>query len=284
MNVANSKTDLKFGDGRNDLIHGFVPTMGALHDGHKELIRTARANCEFLTVSIFVNPTQFGPGGDFLEYPRTIEQDMTALQELRVDQLYVPTTDEIYPQGTLVNITLDPIEYVLEGAQRPGHFSGVANVVLRLFNIVRPTRAYFGDKDAQQLIVIRKLVTDLHLPVEIINCPTVRDTDGMALSSRNIFLDPRERVQAKSISRGLFAAQDAFSTGELSSHALRNIVRKELEPNNLLFIEYVSLCHPESMDEVLGECETGDILSVAVRLNSTRLIDNIRLRNRPESN
>ena len=284
MNVANSKTDLKFGDGRNDLIHGFVPTMGALHDGHKELIRTARANCEFLTVSIFVNPTQFGPGGDFLEYPRTIEQDITALRELKVDQLYIPAADEIYPQGTMVNITLEPIEHLLEGAQRPGHFSGVANVVLRLFNIVRPTRAYFGDKDAQQLIVIRKLVTDLHLPVEIINCPTVRDTDGMALSSRNIFLDPRERVQAKSISRGLFAAQDAFSTGELSSHALRNIVRKELEPNNLLFTEYVSLCRPESMDEVLGECEAGDILSVAVRLNSTRLIDNIRLRNRPESN
>ena len=284
MHIAHRKTDLKFDEGAGHNIHGFVPTMGALHDGHRQLIHTARANCEFLTVSIFVNPTQFAPGEDFLEYPRTIGQDVAVLQELGVDQLYVPTAEEIYPSGTMVNITLDPIEYVLEGAQRPGHFSGVANVVLRLFNIVRPDRAYFGEKDAQQLIVIKKLVADLHLPIEIIGSPTVRDKEGMALSSRNIFLDHEERVQAKSISRGLFAAQDAFSSGEVSAQTLRNLVRTELASHNLLSIEYVSLCRPESMNEVLGECQEGDVLSVAVRLDSTRLIDNIHLRDCPKSN
>ena len=203
---------------------GLVPTMGYLHDGHLSLVARAKAECSAVAVSIFVNPTQFGPNEDLARYPRDLPRDLGLLEAAGVDLVFAPQPAEVYPQGFDTVIEVRGVTDVLEGAVRPGHFAGVATVVAKLFNIVQPTRAYFGQKDAQQSVVIRKLVRDLNLPVEVIVAPTVREPDGLALSSRNSYLAPDQRAAAPAIYRALSAARDRFAAGERDAEALREMM------------------------------------------------------------
>lgn len=256
---------------------GFVPTMGYLHDGHMDLVhRSVRENA--LTVSsIFVNPTQFGPNEDFERYPRDEQRDLALLSEARVDAVYMPTPDVMYPPGYQTYVTVEEVTKPLEGEVRPGHFRGVATVVLKLFNAVEPDRAYFGKKDAQQLRVIQRMVTDLDLPVEIVPCETVRESDGLAMSSRNVYLSPEDRQRAPVIYRALTAARAAYVVGERDASKLREIVRSRIAAEPSARIEYVSLADGLTLEEIAGRVERSSLLSVAVRFGPTRLIDNIEL-------
>ena len=254
---------------------GFVPTMGYLHAGHAALVRQAQQACETVAVSIFVNPTQFGPHEDLANYPRDLEHDLSLLRDLGCTFVWIPEATEIYPPGFNTYVEVGGITDVLEGARRPGHFRGVATVVTKLFNVVQPTWAYFGQKDAQQTVVIKQLVRDLALPVEIVVVPTIREADGLALSSRNVYLDPQERQAATVLSRALRAAEQASQAGEQQAEALRLIMLEQLHREPLAHVEYVSVAHPHTLQELTTVDRPGALISLAVRIGRTRLIDNL---------
>lgn len=253
---------------------GLVPTMGALHEGHLSLVRRAREECDHVGVSIFVNPTQFGPQEDLSRYPRDLERDRRLLEPLGVDVVWTPTPQEMYPSGFQTWVTVEDVAQPLEGRARPGHFRGVATVVAKLFNAFTPHVAYFGQKDAQQVVVIKQMVRDLNFPLEIVVCPTVREPDGLALSSRNAYLNPAERQAATVLYRALSAAREAYAAGERNADALRAILSATLAAEPLARADYVSVADPDTLAE-LTTVERGALLSLAVRVGSTRLIDNI---------
>ncbi len=255
---------------------GFVPTMGYLHEGHLALVRRARAENERVVVSIFVNPLQFGPQEDYERYPRDLERDLALLRAERVDLVFAPPVEEMYPPGFATTVVVSgPVAERLEGEARPGHFRGVATVVTRLLNLVQPHRAYFGWKDAQQVLVVRRLVSDLALPVEIVPVPTVREPDGLAMSSRNVYLTPEERRVAAALPQALFAALERFRTGERAAEVLRRTVRDALAGTPVR-LEYVSVSDRESFEEV-ERVERPALLLVAAWVGTTRLIDNVLL-------
>src|SRR5262245_29745854 len=229
---------------------GLVPTMGFLHEGHLSLVRRARQECGAAAVSIFVNPTQFGPGEDFARYPRNLQRDLELLADVQTDLVFTPAASEVYPPGHATGVEVGAVTDVLEGAVRPGHFRGVATVVCKLFNIVQPTRAYFGQKDAQQTVVIRKMVRDLDMPLEVVVCPTVREPDGLAMSSRNTYLAPDERRAATVLYRALGLAEGRFEAGERYGEALRRIVRVTLATEPLAHPDYVSVADRETLREL----------------------------------
>lgn len=255
---------------------GLVPTMGALHDGHLALIRRARQENNHVAVSIFVNPRQFGDGDEFARYPRTLEHDLTVLRDESVDVVFAPPAAEMYPEGCTTQVRESVVSDRLEGALRPGHFTGVCTVVSKLFNIFQPDRACFGQKDAQQVIVIRKMVQDLNMPVEIVGVDTVRDPDGVAVSSRNVFLSDTERLAAGRIPDALFAAREIYTTGERSAGTIRDLVRQLIGGEPLLQLEYVSLADIRDLTELVT-VDRPAVLSVAVTCGATRLIDNVKL-------
>ncbi len=255
---------------------GFVPTMGYLHEGHLSLVRRARAENDHVAVSIFVNPTQFGPHEDYDRYPRDLERDLRLLEPLGVDLVFAPSVEEMYPSGFQTWVVVEEVSRPLEGAARPGHFRGVATVVAKLFHIVQPDRAYFGQKDAQQVAVIRRMVRDLNFPVEIVVCPTVREPDGLAMSSRNTYLSPEERRAATVLFRALQAAKARYEAGERDAERLREAMREVIGAEPLARLDYVSVADPETMQE-LSRVEGRALLSLAVYIGKTRLIDNILL-------
>lgn len=255
---------------------GFVPTMGYLHLGHLALVQRARAQSDHVAVSIFVNPTQFGPYEDLARYPRDLQRDLALLQDAQADLVFVPDVAEIYPPGFSTTVDSGVVAGSLEGAARPGHFQGVATVVCKLFNIVAPQRAYFGQKDAQQTLVIRRMVADLNMPVEVVICPTLREPDGLAMSSRNVYLSPAERHAALALSRGLLAAQRRYAAGERDAEALRDTIRAALAAEPLARPEYVSIADMETLREI-DRLEGRALASLAVRIGRTRLIDNVIL-------
>lgn len=253
-----------------------VPTMGFLHQGHLALVRQARAENKSVVVSIFVNPTQFGPAEDFAQYPRDMKRDLRLLEKEGADLVFAPTVEEMYPPGFSTAVVVEGLKERLEGEFRPGHFRGVATVVAKLLNIIQPDRAYFGQKDAQQLRVIRQLVADLNLPVEICAVPTVREADGLAMSSRNSLLSPEQRAAATVLSRALRQAEQQYRTGERSATVLRATMRETLAAEQLVQADYVSVADPDSLQE-LDQIEGPALLSLAVRFGSVRLIDNLPL-------
>lgn len=253
---------------------GLVPTMGYLHDGHLSLVRAARAQCASVVVTIFVNPMQFGPSEDLTAYPRDVERDLELLEKEGVDLVWTPTTAELYPPDFQTWVTVDVISKPLEGAQRPGHMRGVSTVVSKLFNAVRPHKAYFGQKDAQQAQVIRQLIRDLNYPIELVVCPTVREADGLAMSSRNTYLTPEERRAATVLWQALDFARDSFESGQHQAGALREIMLDVLGEEPLAQVQYVSCAHPQTLEELHGTVEQA-LLSMAVFIGETRLIDNL---------
>ncbi len=254
---------------------GFVPTMGYLHEGHLSLVRRARDECGAVAVSIFVNPTQFAPHEDYNRYPRDLPRDLRLLEAEGVALVFVPEVAEMYPPGFATEVRVGGADDRLEGAARPGHFAGVATVVCKLLNIVQPTRAYFGQKDAQQCVVVRQMARDLNLPVEIVVAPTVREADGLAMSSRNTYLTPEQRAAAPVLFRALTAAARRYEAGERDAEALRRAMRAVLAEEPLVRPEYVSAADPLTLEELETVGERGALLSLAARLGSVRLIDNV---------
>ncbi len=256
---------------------GFVPTMGYLHEGHLSLVRRAREENDIVVVSIFVNPTQFGPNEDYERYPRDEARDRELLKAEGVDYLFLPSVEEMYPKGYSTFVEVEGLTEGLCGARRPGHFRGVVTVVTKLLNIVQPTRAYFGEKDYQQLQVIKRLVKDLNIPVEIVGCPIVREKDGLAMSSRNTYLSSEERESALSLYRGLKLAEELFEKGERNPEVIKERVREYiLSHPHVKKIDYVEIVDPESLKPV-NEVKEGDVIALAVFVGNTRLIDNHRL-------
>lgn len=255
---------------------GFVPTMGYLHEGHQSLVRRARQECASVVASIFVNPTQFSPQEDLAAYPRDLPRDQALLEALGADLLWMPTSEIMYPPDYQTWVTVEEITQPLEGAMRPGHFRGVATVVAKLFNAVQPLKAYFGQKDAQQVAVIRRMAIDLNFAVEIVVCPTVRESDGLALSSRNTYLNPEERQAAPVLFRSLQAARAAYDGGERNAERLRQVMSLGLAEESLAKPQYVSCAHPFTLQE-LEVVQDGALLSMAVMFGKTRLIDNLLL-------
>ena len=256
---------------------GLVPTMGSLHEGHLTLVRRARSENDVAVVSIFVNPSQFGPGEDLGFYPRDMDTDLSLLRDEGVDLVFAPTPEEMYPPGFDAWIEVEKTSEVLEGAVRPGHFRGVATVVAKLFNIVRPNRAYFGRKDGQQLAVISRMVKDLDMDVEIVAVPTVREEDGLAMSSRNVYLTPDERRAAPVIYNALNRAVDLWRQGETRCDALRAEMKAVLDSEPLISsVDYVSVADSVTLEE-LAEAAPQAMVSTAVRIGKARLIDNVLL-------
>src|SRR5512139_2075332 len=254
---------------------GLVPTMGYLHEGHLSLVRRSREECDHVAVSIFVNPTQFGPKEDLAKYPRDLERDMKLIEPY-TDLLWTPTPEMMYPQDYQTWVEVEEMTRPLEGAMRPGHFRGVTTVVAKLFNGVQPDRAYFGQKDAQQAAVIRRMVRDLNFPIEIVVCPIVREPDGLAMSSRNVYLDPQQRRAATILSRSLREAKEAYDTGERDAGMLRQVMKDVLATEPLAEVQYVSCADYETLEE-LTEVKRKALLSMAVFIGKTRLIDNLVL-------
>lgn len=262
-------------DRRQGLSVAFVPTMGALHEGHLSLMREARKRADKVVVSIFVNPTQFGPNEDLDRYPRDPEGDTALCASVGVDYLFMPSVEEIYPQPGVTTVHVESLTDGLCGAGRPGHFQGVTTVVTKLFNIVQPDVAVFGQKDYQQLATVRRMVLDLCMPVEIVGAPTTRESDGIALSSRNRYLSPEMRQKALGISQGLRAAWRAYQKGERDAKTLLNTAQARIEEP--LRIEYLEMIHPDSL-QPLETLEGGPgVIAVAVHAGKTRLIDNLRM-------
>jgi len=255
---------------------GFVPTMGYLHEGHLSLVRQARAENSSVVVSIFVNPTQFGPQEDFNRYPRDPQRDLALLQKEKTDIVFMPSAAEMYPPQFSSWVEVGKVTERLEGACRPGHFRGVTTVVAKLFNIVQPTRAYFGQKDAQQAIVIKKMVADLNMNLEIVVAPTVREPDGLAMSSRNTYLNPEERRAAVVLYQALSLAQKLWSQGEKDAEKLRQQMIALIQKEPLADIDYVSIADQETLDE-LDTVKFPALVSLAVKIGKTRLIDNVVL-------
>ena len=252
---------------------GFVPTMGALHQGHDHLVERARRENGRVVVSIFVNPTQFAPSEDFNRYPRPFAADRARLMALGVDVVFHPALDQIYPAAFKTRVDPGPLAELLEGKSRPGHFGGVLTVVLKLFQLTLPARAYFGLKDFQQVVLVRQLVRDLAIPVRIIAVPTIREPDGLALSSRNVYLDPAQRAAAPRIHRSLQAAVGRFQAGTTDPAALETMVAAELAAVPGMVVDYVSVLDETTLSRPL-RAQPGNVLAVAVKLGSTRLIDN----------
>jgi len=257
-------------------IVGLVPTMGYLHEGHLSLVRRARAECDHLVVSIFINPAQFGPKEDLSKYPRDLDRDLRLIEPLGVDLVWMPTAEIMYPQGYQTWVEVETVTRPLEGAMRPGHFRGVTTVVAKLFNGVQPHKAYFGQKDAQQAAVIRQMTHDLNFPIEIVICPIVREPDGLAMSSRNVYLDPEERNAATVLYRALNAARNVYENGERDAEKLRQMMREVIASEPLAQMQYVSCAEYDTLEEL--ETVAGkSLLSMAVFLGKTRLIDNFVL-------
>lgn len=254
---------------------GFVPTMGYLHEGHLSLVRASSERNDATVVSIFVNPTQFGPNEDLASYPRDLDRDLALLESAGVDLVWTPRVEDVYPSGFATYVTPGGVADVLEGAQRPGHFRGVATVLTVMFGLVRPRRAYFGQKDAQQVAVVRQVVRDLALGVEVVACPIVREPDGLALSSRNSYLTAEDRTAATVLSRALAAAEAAWQAGEQDAEALRTTMRQVLAAEPRAELDYVSVAHPDSLAELdTVDPRVGALASMAVRVGAPRLIDN----------
>ncbi len=256
---------------------GLVPTMGALHEGHIELVRRAKAECRTTVTSIFVNPTQFLPGEDLKAYPHVPDQDTRMLEAVGNDIVFMPPEKEVYPPGFNTWVEVKGVTDRLEGASRPGHFRGVATVVNKLFNAVQPTKAYFGQKDAQQVIVVKKMVADLNMNLEIVVVPTVREPDGLALSSRNVYLDAEHRKAAPVLYKSLMLAHELFWKGEKDAEGIRQQMIALIQKESLAAIDYVSIADPETVEE-LDAIRPGALASLAVKIGKTRLIDNLILR------
>lgn len=255
---------------------GIVPTMGALHAGHLSLAEAARKECDRVIATVFVNPTQFAPSEDFERYPRDLDTDAKKLGDIGVEAIFAPSVAVMYPAGATTSIDVGPVALPFEGAIRPTHFAGVATVVAKLFMIAPADRAYFGQKDYQQTVVVRRMVADLNLPIEVVVCPTVRETDGLAMSSRNAYLSADERQRALCLSGGLREAENLYAAGERVASTLRDAVRKVITNTEGVELQYVAVLRDGTMDEV----ETVDspaVIAVAARVGQTRLIDNIRL-------
>jgi pantoate--beta-alanine ligase len=252
---------------------GFVPTMGALHEGHLSLVRRAGSECPAVVASIFVNPLQFGPNEDFAKYPRTFDDDCRQLAAEGVALLFAPPTTEMYPQDAVTRISVEGIGDRLDGASRPGHLTGVATVVAKLFHAVQPDRAYFGQKDAAQLAVLRQMVKDLNFPLEIVGCPIIRDADGLALSSRNKYLDPTERKQALALRRTLLVIEQSIAKGERNSETLLQQGLSELGRQDGVKVDYLAMVDAKTLLPV-PSVERGTLVAVASWIGKTRLIDN----------
>ena len=259
---------------RPDVAVGLVPTMGFFHEGHLSLMRAARDDCGYVVTSIFVNPAQFGPAEDLNAYPRDLERDLKMAAAAGTDLVFAPDPDEIYPPGHDTSVEPGRVAEGLCGQSRPGHFRGVATVVAKLFNIVKPDRAYFGQKDAQQVAVIKRMVADLDFDIEIRVCPTAREADGLAMSSRNSYLTEEERGQATALFRALSAAKDAVAHGERDAAKIRRLMRRIIGQNFLVEFEYVRLVDPETMEPV-SVIDRQILAVVAARVGRARLIDNI---------
>ncbi len=277
MLVATTVSEVRQALAKSDRPLGMVPTMGALHEGHLALVRKARSENATLVVTIFVNPTQFAPQEDFDAYPRDLERDRRTLEAEGTDVLFTPSSEEMYPPGFETGVEVGRLGQVLEGQFRPSHFRGVATVVLKLFHICGPDRAYFGQKDGQQYSIVRRLVEDLNLAVELVPVPTVRESDGLAMSSRNVFLGPEERRAARVISQALFAARQLWESGVKDADRLRQHTRDILLKEPLVSqVDDVSVADARTVEE-LEVVERQAMLSTAVKIGSTRLIDNVIL-------
>jgi pantoate--beta-alanine ligase len=259
---------------------GFIPTMGALHEGHLSLVRAAKVSCDVVAASIFVNPTQFGINEDLTKYPRNFERDRALLEKEGVELLFAPSVEEMYPAGAVTWITVEGLSDKLDGRSRPGHFRGVTTVVGKLFHIVEPNAAFFGQKDAAQVAVIRRMVRDLNFPVEIVACPIVREADGLALSSRNVYLDPQQRRQALVLHRSLMRVKKSWEAGERDAARLVEVGRQEIAGEKSVRLDYFEIVDPWNLDPV-EDAIGGALMAVAAFVGATRLIDNIVL---PRSN
>jgi pantoate--beta-alanine ligase len=255
---------------------GLAPTMGYLHEGHLSLARRARAECASVAASIFVNPAQFGPSEDLASYPRDLPKDLALLEAAGVDLVWTPAPEIVYPAGFQTWVTVEEVTRPLEGAQRPGHFRGVATVVAKLFNAFQPDRAYFGQKDAQQVAVIRQMARDLDFPVQIVVCPTVREHDGLAMSSRNAYLNAEQRAAAPVLFRALSAVATAYAAGQRDAEGLRQLMAEIIDAEPLARRQYVSCADPATLQELDGPIQRA-LLSMAVFVGKTRLIDNLLL-------
>jgi pantoate--beta-alanine ligase len=255
---------------------GFVPTMGALHEGHLSLVRAAKASCEVVAASIFVNPAQFGPKEDFAKYPRAFERDRKTLEHEGVELLFAPSVEEMYPADAVTWVTVEGLSDKLDGRSRPGHFRGVTTVVAKLFHIVEPDAAFFGQKDAAQVAIIRRMVRDLHLPVEIVACPIVREADGLAMSSRNVYLDSQQRQQALVLHRALLRVKKLWEGGERDAVKLAAAGRDEVAGEKSVRLDYFEIVNSGSLDPV-HEASPGTLVAVAAFAGPTRLIDNLLL-------
>ncbi len=255
---------------------GLVPTMGFLHAGHMALVNRARAENDVVVTTIFVNPTQFAPNEDLATYPRDLKRDLGMLRDAGVDLVFTPTVPEMYPEGFSSHVTVERLSDKLEGAFRPPLFRGVTTVVAKLFNIIPADRAYFGQKDAQQVVIIKRMVRDLNFRHEIVVVPTIRDEDGLALSSRNVYLNAEERQAALALSRALFLAAEMYERGERNARAIRSAVRGVLEGEPVVKTDYVTVSHPESLEE-LERIDGSALVALAARVGKTRLIDNVVL-------
>jgi pantoate--beta-alanine ligase len=255
---------------------GFVPTMGYLHAGHISLVQAAKGECSSVAASIFVNPTQFGPHEDLAKYPRDLPRDLALLEAAGVDLVWTPTVEVMYPAGFQTWVEVEKLTTRLEGEVRPGHFRGVTTVVTKLFNAVHPDKAYFGQKDAQQAVVIRRMTRDLDFPIEIVVCPILREMDGLAMSSRNVYLNPAERQAATVLFRALSAAESAFNTGERNAEKLRTLVKEMVAAEPLAKLQYVSCADYDTLQE-LETLGGRALLSMAVFMGKTKLIDNFVL-------
>ena len=276
MKIVRSLPDLKAARRLMQGSVGFVPTMGYLHEGHLSLVRRARAENNYTAVSIFVNPTQFLPNEDFKTYPRDEARDLALLEKEAADLVFLPEVRDMYLDGHGTFVNVEGLSSVLEGARRPGHFRGVATVVAKLFNLVEPTRAYFGQKDAQQVLMIKKMVADLNMNLEIIVCPTIREENGLAMSSRNVYLTPEERGNACIIPQALSAARELLLAGERNGDRLRRRMREIIETVPGVQIDYVSVADPETLAE-LERVTRAALASLAVNFGHIRLIDNVIL-------
>jgi pantoate--beta-alanine ligase len=255
---------------------GLVPTMGALHDGHLSLVRAARVQCDVVAVSIFVNPLQFGPKEDFAKYPRDFERDCRLLVSEGVELLFAPIVEQMYPPGVSTVVHVEGLSEKLDGKLRPGHFRGVATVVAKLFEIVRPQFAYFGQKDAAQLAVLRKMVRDLNMDVEIVACPTIREADGLALSSRNVYLSPEQRQQALCLFRALSRVQSMAAAGEADPGKLICAARQIIAAEMGAEVDYAEIVDPDTLNPV-NDLKRGALVAIACTIGKTRLIDNVLL-------
>ncbi len=255
---------------------GFVPTMGYLHEGHLSLVKRANQDCASVVVSIFTNPKQFAPDEDLDNYPRDIDRDLGLLRGIGTNLVWIPSVKSMYPDDFQTWINVEQVTKPLEGRIRNNHFRGVTTIVSKLFNAVRPDKAYFGQKDAQQAVVVKQMNRDLNYPIEIVVCPIIREPDGLAMSSRNSYLNEGERQAALCLSRGLMIARDAFQKGEKNADKIRGIVANVVNEEQLAELQYVSCAHPETLEELGGEIGTC-LLSMAVFIGRTRLIDNIVL-------